>query len=122
MKRNYKRLDRMYESHDVGSMQIPQEVLDMTVGDMLKKLELEDTPETSHYETVEDAIMQCIDFLVGSGYGSDSSYTDLGSIEDADAGYSDTTGSNSPEEMVSFEEMPADLYGQERANLDDFTF
>lgn len=122
MKRNYKRLDRMYESHDVGSMQIPQEVLDMKVGDMLKKLELEDTPETSHYETVEDAIMQCIDCLIGSGYGSDSSYTDLGSIEDADAGYSDTTGSNSPEEMVSFEEMPADLYGQERTSLDNFTF
>ena len=122
MRKNYRRLDRIYESHDVGSMQIPQEVLDMKVGDMLKRLELEDTPESSYYENVEDAIMSCVHCLTGNGYGSGVMSSNYSSIEDVDPTYATDPTLTTPDEMVSFEEMPDDLYGQERQGLDDFTF
>lgn len=122
MKRDYRKLDRMYESHDVGSMQIPQEVLSMTVGDMLKKLEMTDTPETSNYETIEDAIMSCLDCLVDTGYAAQDPYASTGSIEDAGTEYATDADPNTPEEMPTFNEMPQSLEQQDRASLDDWTF
>lgn len=122
MKRDYRKLDRLYESHDAGSMQLPQEVLSMTVGDMLKKLEMTDTPETSNYETIEDAIMSCLDCLVDGGYAAQDPYTSMGSVEDAGTEYATNTDPNAPEEMPTFDEMPQSLEQQDRASLDDWTF
>ena len=86
MKKDYTKLDRLYESHDAGSMQIPEEVLNMTVGDMLKRLEMTDTVNTDNYEMIEDAIMSCLDCLVGDGYSSQmSDYSNTGGIEDVES-------------------------------------
>jgi len=122
MKRDYKKLDRMYESHDAGSIQIPQEVLSMTVGDMLKKLEETDTMETSNYETIEDAILSCLDCLVPGGYAQTDPYAATGSVEDAGSDYETPENPSTPEEMVSFGDMDQGLEGQERGSLDDWTF
>lgn len=128
MKRDYRKLDRLYESHDAGSIQMPEEVLNMTVGDMLKKLEMTDTVDTNNYELIEDAIMSCLDCLVGDGYSSSlSDYSNTGSVEDAAS--TSTIPNVEDEEGGEIEEMPtfadvqsSNLYGQERSNLDGFTF
>ena len=122
MKRDYRKLDRMYESHDAGAIQIPQEVLSMTVGDMLKKLEETDTVETSNYETIEDAILSCLDCLVPGGYAQTDPYAAIGSVEGASSEYETPENPSNPEEMVSFGDMNQSLEGQDRTSLDDWSF
>jgi hypothetical protein len=128
MRRDYRKLDRLYESHDAGSMQMPPEVLNMTVGDMLKKLEMTDSVDTNNYETIEDAIMSCLDCLVGDGYSSSmSDYSTTGSVEDVtsagDIPTAEEEGTGEIEEMPTFADVQSgNLYGQEKSNLDGFTF
>jgi hypothetical protein len=127
MKRDYRKLDRLYESHDAGSMQLPEEVLNMTVGDMLKKLEMTDTVDTNNYEVIEDAIMSCLDCLVGDGYSSSmSDYSATGSVEDVTSTSTipaEEEGPGEIEEMPTFADVQSsNMYGQERSNLEDFTF
>jgi hypothetical protein len=126
MKKDYTKLDRLYESHDAGSMQIPEEVLNMTVGDMLKRLEMTDTVNTDNYEMIEDAIMSCLDCLVGDGYSSQmSDYSNTGGIEDVES-TSDIPNMEDEDEMddmPTFADLEANgLYGQEKNNLDGFNF
>ena len=127
MRRDYRKLDRLHESHDAGSMQMPLEVLNMTVGDMLKKLEMTDNVDTNNYETIEDAIMSCLDCLVGDGYSSSmSDYSTTGSVEDVTPTSDIPTeeeGSGEIEEMPTFADVQSDnLYSQEKSNLDGFKF
>jgi hypothetical protein len=128
MRRDYRKLDRLYESHDAGSMQMPPEVLNMTVGDMLKKLEMTDSVDTNNYETIEDAIMSCLDCLVGDGYSSSmSDYSTTGSVEDVtsagDIPTAEEEGTGEIEEMPTFADVQSgNLYSQEKSNLDGFTF
>lgn len=126
MKQKRITLNRLNESHDEGMVQMPQEVLDMTVGEMLDMIEKNDTDSDDRYEKIEDAIFSCLDCLMPSGYDSDQSYSEFGSVEgdedgmfgssDDESGYDEDFSSDLP----SYSDMPND--DSAGNSLDDFNF
>ncbi len=126
MSKDYLKLDRLNESHDEGAVQIPEEVLNMTVKEMLDKLEQNDSDSDDRYEMIEDAIFSCLDCLVDVGYDSDQSYSDFGSVEtypDDMVGFDqDGSTEDDSEHMPSFSDMGdlADMSNDD--SLDNFNF
>jgi hypothetical protein len=115
--KNFKSIDRLYEMHVEGA--VSDEVLSMTVGELLNKLEAMDTQDSAEYEIIEDAIKTVSSKLIG--YDSNIDQYDMQNSVEGEDEYS--TEEFEDEELPAFNEMPGDnLASQERNNLDNFTF
>jgi len=114
--KNFKSIDRLYEMHVEGA--ISDEVMSMSVGELLDRLEAMDTQDSAEYEIIEDAIKSVSSKLMG--YDSSTSKYDMyNGVEGEDDRFEEFE----EDEFTSFNEMPGDSYtSQERNNLDDFTF
>jgi|AntRauTorcE11897_2_1112592.scaffolds.fasta_scaffold32027_4 hypothetical protein len=64
----YIRLKRLNEHHD---NEMPAELLNMTVGEMLDKVGELDTNGDAEYEVIEDALRAISDNILGTGYEAD---------------------------------------------------
>jgi len=121
MSKDYTMINRINEDHG-GTF--PDEVLNMTVGDMLNKLEELDSQDSAEYEIIEGAIRAVCDSIMSDGYKSDSDYSELGSVEadnDLEDDSSDIQGTNI-DDMVSFDDMPNTETEIKGTSLDDFNF
>lgn len=124
--RNYLQLNRLNESHDAPHTQMPPEILDMTVGEMLDRIEQNDTDEDNRYEMIEDSILSCMDCLIGSGYDSDQQYSEFGSVEgefelgdDSKDDYTDSEYDGDTD-FPSYSDMEGSQEGA--GSLEDFNF
>ncbi len=118
--KNFKSIDRLYEMHVEGA--VSDEVLSMTVGELLNKLEAMDTQDSAEYEIIENAIKMVSSKLMG--YDSNTDRYDMQNGVEGEDEHSYTEFEEDDEEFPAFDEMPGNnsLASQERNNLDDFTF
>ena len=119
--KNFKSIDRLYEMHVEGA--VSDEVLSMTVGELLNKLEAMDTQDSAEYEIIEDAIKTVSSKLMG--YDSSTDQYDMQNGVEGEEDYStEEFEEGEDEEFPAFNEMPGNdsLASQERNSLDDFTF
>ncbi len=75
----YIRLKRLNEHHDDD---MPAELLNMTIGEMLDKAEELDTKGDAEYEVIEDALRAIGDKILGTGYETEVDFTPDG-VENA---------------------------------------
>jgi hypothetical protein len=119
--KNFKSIDRLYEMHAEG--EVTDEILSMTVGEMLNKLEAMDTQDSAEYEIIEDAIKTLSSKLLG--YDASASNYDLNNSVEGEDDYETEEGEyEEDEDMPAFNDMPGNdsLASQERGSLNDFTF
>ena len=114
--KNFKSIDRLYEMHVEGA--ISDEVMSMSVRELLDRLEAMDTQDSAEYEIIEDAIKSVSSKIMG--YDSSTSRYDMqNGVEGEDGRFEEFE----EEEFTTFNEMPGDSYAsQDMNNLDDFTF
>jgi hypothetical protein len=97
---SYIRIDRLNEDHDG---QLPVELLNMTVGQMLDKIGELDTKGDAEYEIIEDALKAISDKVLGNGYAADEiNFTPDDSIE-AD----DESTEIEDEDMPTYDDLDA---------------
>lgn len=109
------RLERLNESHE---MDLSSELLNMTVGEMLNKLEELDTHNDAEYEIIEDALKAVSDKLFyETGYESDRELTD-DSIEAGEE--MEEVDFTEDDDMPSFSDLENNTVQQD--SIDSFEF
>jgi hypothetical protein len=110
---DYMKIDRLNEDHD---NQLPAELLNMTVGEMLNKVGDLDTDGNAEYEVIEDALKAINDKVLGTGYSNDEvNFTPDAGVEVAD----DPTQIISDEEEVpTFDQVADGNQSQNQGGLD----
>jgi hypothetical protein len=113
--KNFKSIDRLYEMHAEG--EVSQELLSMTVGEMLDRLEELDTQDSVEYEIIEDAIKRLSDKIIGFNPESNR-LADPAGVEMENEYPEPEMG----DDMISFGDMNQGAADQSSGDLDDFSF
>lgn len=113
--RDFKSIDRLYETHAEG--EISQELLSMTVGEMLDRLEELDTQDSVEYEIIEDVIKRLSDKIIGFNPESNR-FADPASVEVENEYLEPEMG----DDMISFGEMNQGVDDQFSGDFDNFSF
>lgn len=93
----YIRLRRLNEHHD---NRFPQELMSMTIGEMLDKVGELDTRGDAEYEVIEAALDAISDKILGTGYSSDEVDFTPDGVE----------GANDDEDMIDSDDQQIPTY------------
>ena len=119
---DYKKIHRLNEDHE---FQIPAELLNMTVGDMLGKVGDLDTDGDAEYEIIEDAL-KAISNKMGNGYERGDALdvapddtVEIKHSEDDEINFTDDDKSN--DDFPTYDDITSDT-NRGKDDIDDFEF
>lgn len=116
------KLTRLNESHE---MDLPQELLSMTVQDMLDRIESIDTLGDAEYEIIELALNTLATDIINSGYERSQDLSIERSVEGSDSEEEiDFSDSGLEDDMPNFSDIDSRSMSNDRPNdsFEDFQF
>ena len=116
------KLIRLNESHE---MDLPQELLSMTVQDMLDRIESIDTLGDAEYEIIELALNTLATDITNSGYERSEDLSVEGSVEGSESEEEiDFSDSDLDDDMPTFSDIDSGNMSNDRPSdsIEDFQF